>query len=283
MSSTFIPNPHASPLTETETKEAMNDKFHTQLNDKYKSVIRTYTDPPVPYQRYALFTFIPIKDATPNAQGVYGFAKIRGSYDTEKEATEQAELLIKSVDSANSIFLAPVGKPFPVSIDSKFVKEVTEVELKTEMTKTLSEDMKVKKKDDMQTQKEIFDRAQKMVEDSKQMEEGSYEEDPLEMYCGLHQTRANLIWTYKDYQRRQNEIKEALPRVRDRLAKLDKEHPEFVDLYYDRYMNARKVAGFKYDPEKDATTFMKYLQMDTILDFEQGYTGETLDTYIHGQ
>ena len=60
------------PLTTEETINALKDLSISMPS--YPSLDRLYADPPVSGQKFALFSFVPAKGATPDANGVYGMA-----------------------------------------------------------------------------------------------------------------------------------------------------------------------------------------------------------------
>ena len=80
------PDQFVEPLSVEEAKEAITELNNTSFTSKFPRVDRSYADPAVPLQNISLFSFMPAKGSTPNENGVYGFAKIRGSYASEMEA-----------------------------------------------------------------------------------------------------------------------------------------------------------------------------------------------------
>ena len=140
-----------SPLTDKQTINAMK-----VLNkNNFPEVERRYTDPVIDLQKIGLFSFVPARGAVPNNQGIYGFAKIRGNFANENEANERAEFIIRNVDSYNQIFHTYVGRPFPITVDSKYSAETQEIDIRKEMAKTVSENIKEKKEDEHKTMQEI--------------------------------------------------------------------------------------------------------------------------------
>jgi hypothetical protein len=104
------PSLDAAPLTDAETAAAVK-----QLNSaRYPAVERSFVDPAQAQQAVALVSFLPCEGASPNKLGLFGFAKVRGVYSTEKEAQDRAVYLIRNFDSVNTIHHVRVGCPFPV-------------------------------------------------------------------------------------------------------------------------------------------------------------------------
>jgi hypothetical protein len=113
------PEQGAPPLTEDEVEAAISTLDNTSFTVKFSRVDRTYADPPISLQTIGLLSFTPAKGATPNDNGVFGFAKLRGNYASELEAKQRAEAIIRNVDSYHQIYHTYVGRPFPVTASSK--------------------------------------------------------------------------------------------------------------------------------------------------------------------
>jgi hypothetical protein len=96
-------------LTEEQVKLALNELNNTSFTERFPEVERRFADPPIDLQKIGLISFVPAKGAKPNDQGVYGFAKLRGNYANTEEASEQAERLIRNVDSYHQIYHTFVG------------------------------------------------------------------------------------------------------------------------------------------------------------------------------
>ncbi len=75
---------------------------------------RHYVDPPLSNQDIGLISFVPCNDAKPNKYGVYGFAKIRGTFANVDESDQRALELIQKHDSVHKIYHVKVGTPFPI-------------------------------------------------------------------------------------------------------------------------------------------------------------------------
>ena len=93
------PDQTAPVLNQEQSVEALKVLNNTSFTDKFPRVERTYADPILPMQYIGLISFTPAKGATPNENGVFGFAKLRGNFSSEIEANERAEFIIRNVDS----------------------------------------------------------------------------------------------------------------------------------------------------------------------------------------
>lgn len=247
-------------LNEEEVELAMSELNNTDFVDKFPKVDRTYADPLINLQKYGLLSFVPAKGAKPNDNGVFGFAKLRGNFDSEMEANQRAEYLIRNVDSYHQIYHVYVGRPFPITSSSKYSAEVSEIDIRKEMTKTISENVKSKRDEEQQIMKEIKDREDKLIEESKRDEV-----DPYDEYITLKVKKAQLSWTYLEHDKKMKEIKDIIIRTRKDLLDMDEKYPEYQKTYFEKYMKAREDAGLKESKQDVEANFVKYLVEEACL------------------
>jgi hypothetical protein len=260
----------AGKLNLPELREAMAELNISSFVEKFPKMDRVYSDPQIPMQLYGLISFTPAKGATPNADGVFGFAKLRGNYATQVESDQRAEFLIRKVDSYHKIYHTYVGRPFPITFSSKYSAETTEIDIRKEMADTISSDIKANKDSDQKTIEEIRSREEKLLQESKNLED-----DPLETYITLKVKKAQLEWTYLEHIKKLKEIQTIILATRSTLVAMDSEHPEFITKYFEKYMTARTEAGFKEEtPEK---SFISYMGENVKL---PGLDGESIDDYV---
>lgn len=229
----------APPLTNEETKIAMKALINTDFMDRFPCIERKYADPVMPMQYIGLFSFTPAKGATPNENGVYGFAKLRGNFPDEISASERAAELIQTVDSYHQIYYPYIGRPFPITSSSKYSAQVDEIELKKELVKDVSHNIKSKKADDQQRMKEIEAQQEELLEESKR------EVDDYDTYITLRIKKAQLSFTYLEHMKKLEEVKGIIIKTRKEVEELDKLYPEYKREYYKKYMGAREKAGLK--------------------------------------
>jgi hypothetical protein len=256
------PDQTSPPLTIQESENAIKELNNTAFTSKFPRVDRTYADPVLTLQTIGLVSFIPAKGATPNEKGIYGFAKLRGNFQTEAEASQRAEFLIRNVDSYHQIFHTYVGRPFPLTNSSDYSATTDEIDIRKDTAQSISTDLRSKKSEDEQAMKEIKEREKQLLEESKREEA-----DPYDNYITLRVKKAQLSWTYLEHQKKMAEVKEILIKTRKDIEDLDGEFPEFKDSYYEKYVQARKDAGLKESEEQLQTNFMKYLVEDADLGF----------------
>jgi hypothetical protein len=254
------PEQAASNLSEDEVKQAMNELNNISFTSKFPRVDRTYADPPPPLQTIGLISFTPAKGAIPNDDGLYGFAKLRGNYSTQQEADQRAEYLIRNVDSYHQIYHCYVGRPFPITASSKYSAETTEIDIRKQMTESVSNDVKQKKMDEAKEIQEIKNREEALIAESKRDDV-----DPYDEYITLRVKKAQISWTYLEHIKKIKEIKEIILKTRTHIEKLDSENPEYKEKYFDKYMSARKESGFKDTKEELENNFLKFLVEDAHL------------------
>ena len=246
-------------LNNDETNEAMKELNNTSFTDKFQRIDRTYADPPLPMQFIGLISFTPAKGATPNENGVFGFAKLRGNFASEIEASQRAELIVRNYDSHHQIYHTYVGRPFPITNSSKYSAETSEIDIRKEMITDISKNIKDQKIKDAENIRDIREREEKLIEESKQEKVDEYEE-----YITLSVKKAQLSWTFLEHQKKMAEVKDIIIKTREQLEKADKEYPEFKNTYYEKYMKARENAGLKDDFKE---SFLKFLVEDADLGF----------------
>lgn len=254
------PDLSSQPLTNQEAVDAMKDLNITSFTEKFPKVDRTYSDPSIAMQNIGLISFVPAKGATPNENGVFGFAKLRGNYSTDIEANQRAEYLIRNVDSYHQIYHTYVGRPFPITVSSSYSAETAEVDIRKETTKTISSSIKSKKDEEQQQIREIKEREEKLLEESKR--ENS---DPYEDYITLRVKKAQLSFTYLEHLKKTEEIRDIIIKTRNEVMDLDNEFPEFKNTYYEKYMSARKEAGIKESSDDSQGNFIKFLVEEAVL------------------
>jgi len=239
-------------LSDEDTAVAKQDIIKKDFIRSYPASEKTFADPSIPGQRLCLVSFVPSVDATPDKDGMYGMIKVRGSFETEDEADDRAELLIRTVDSYHKIFTAYVGKPFPATTSSKYAAESNDIDIKKKVTEVISKDIKRQRMEEKKEIAEIKDREKKLMEDVEK------DFDPYERYIELRVKKAQLVWTYLETQKKMDEMKDSIVKTRVEIVELDEENPSYFSTYREKYMNARRDAGLK----DDDASFLSYLGDD---------------------
>lgn len=255
------PEQNARELNNSEVTNAMKELNNTSFTHKFLKVERRYADPVEPSQRVGLISFVPAKGSRPNDKGIYGFAKLRGNYATEGEASERAEYLIRNVDSYHQIYHAYVGRPFPLTTSSKFSEKTDEIDLKKSVKESVSADVRKKRDEEQKIMDDMKEREEALIEDTRE----DKVEDPHETYTTLRVKKAQISWTYLETQKKLEEMKNIIIKTRSEIDDMDKENSEYKEQYYERYMKARRDAGIPSDRIED--NFVKYMVEDANLGF----------------
>jgi hypothetical protein len=255
----WLPEQGKPKLTETEVSSAVSTLSQKAYLEKFPQFDRVYCDPPMAMQQFGLISFVPSRGATPDSNGIFGFAKLRGNFSTILESDERAEKIIRDVDSYNSIKHCVVGRPFPLTTSEDFSEVVNEIDIKKVATEEISSNIKAQRAKDKDQVDTINKREEALREDV------SKEVDPYDEYITLRIKTAQLSWNYIEHIRKIKEIKELVIAARKTVAEMDVTYPEFQATYYKKYMDARKEAGIK-ESSEDADNFIKFLVQDVPLE-----------------
>lgn len=224
-------------LTDKETKEATKELL-VNIIRKYPVLDKYYNDPELKNQDYCLHSFVPAKGAKPDKDGVFGMMKCRGTFATQKDAEERATYIIKNADSYHKIYTSFVGKPFPVTENSKFVEEINEIALKEKTDDVVSADIKSKAKEE----KAVFEDLQKRKKEFELLSNASMIED-IDEYITSMVTRGNMDVLIGDLDKKKKEYEKIRDKAFDFIKEADKENPDFRDKFIDIYMSKCKEVG----------------------------------------
>ena len=248
-------------LNTSQTSEAQ--KVLLKNNLLFPRSVKSINDPVILGQEFGLFSFTPAKDVKPNENGIYGVFNVRGNFATLEESQTYAEKLIKNHDSYNEIHTIRVGQCIPLSKKTEFVEETNMVDINKEVENIVSQDIKEKRQKEKQEMKTIQEREQKLLQENKEILDGTYEQDPLDQYIMLRVKKAQLMWTLVETRKRiEKEIIPAIRKSKQDIVDMDKKYPDFEKLYYDRYIEARKSVGIKEQDKLNYSYFMQYLLDD---------------------
>lgn len=249
-------------LTEEEVTHAMKELNNSSFVRKFLKIERRYADPVEPTQKIGLISFVPAKGATPNQKGVYGYAKLRGNYGTEKEANERAEFIIRNVDSYHQIYHTYVGRPFPVTTSSDYANDTVEIDIRNTMVESISNSIKNKKEEEKKHVEEVQQKERELLKD---VEKG--EEEDLDRYIALKVKKAQVTWTYNETLKKMEEMKNIIIKARKEIEEMDKADENLIKNYFEKYQKARESSGLSSSAVDMKDTFMKYLVEDIDLGF----------------
>lgn len=245
-------------LTTEELKEAVKELVIDSFVRKFPRNEKFYADPVYNNQVYCLHSFVPAKGATPNKDGIYGMVKCRGCFANIEEANQRAEWLIKNSDSYHSIYTSYVGRPFPASLNPRYVEETKEVDIKQQAVETISHDVKNRREKEKKEIDEIKEKEKKLLDDV------AKPEDPYDKYTTLRVKKAQLTWTYSETKKKMDQMRDLIIKAREEIAIMDEENSDYQNQYMDRYRKAREESGLKEDTD---SSFMKYMVDDLDLGF----------------
>lgn len=249
----YIPNMNIPPLTKQETDNAVNNLVNKLT---YPNIERRYIDPFIDQQKFCLISFVPSEKAVPDKDGFFGFMKVRGSFNTEEEAVQYSESLIRNVDSYHKIYISHVGRPFPITNKSDYSKEITDIDLKKKIEDNISADVKKKREQEAKEIEEVKSREKELLEDVKK------EESDEDRYTTLKVKKAQLTWTFLETESKVKQIVDSIARAQKELEDFDKNSPKLKEMYFERYKNARKESGLPVDPESTDKSFVRYMVED---------------------
>jgi len=267
MLSKTIVNPNRNNLTDDELHQAKNNLLKDTL--LFPQSVKSINDPIILSQEYGLVSFTPSKDARPNAHGIYGVLKLRGNFPTTQEAQTYAEQLVRNHDSYNEIYTVKVGTSVPLTKESHFVEETDLIDLNEQVNSIVSSDVKEKRKQEQKEIKVIKEREKKLLQENKEILSGDYKQDPLENYIMVRVKKAQLMWTLIENRKRiVNDLIPVIQKVKQEIKDLDKLHPEFDKLYYERYKEARESVGLKDQDSMSYDNFLAYLLDDKDINID---------------
>ena len=246
-------------LTDEDSRNAVSELESKELLFPIRD--RHLCDDQLQFQNIGLISFVPCAGAKPNEKGIYGFAKLRGNFSTEDEASKRAEYLIRTSDSYHKIFHTFVGKPFPITESSDFSVEAQNIDIRNEAAKATSTSIRKKRDDEIAQIKEIERREQELKDDVAMEPE---DVDPLDRYITLKVKTAQLTWTYLEHLKKMAEVREVLIKAREQTKEMDEKSPEYNKAYFDKYQKAREVSGLETNTDS-SENFIRYMVEDVDL------------------
>jgi hypothetical protein len=218
----------------------------------FPKVDRYICDPVRDNQKYCLHSFVPSQGATPDKDGIFGMLKCRGTFETTHEMDTRAEDIVRNIDSYHELYHGYVGKPFPFSVDSKYIEEEVEIDIKKKIVSEVSSAVKKMRDNEKVIKEEVKDQEEALIYDV----DDSKVEDPAEYYTGIRVKRANLIHTIMESKKKLIEMQDYLRTACSEIKKIDKSSKKlYKKEFIKRYMTAREKAGIPADDD----TLIQYL------------------------
>jgi len=252
----------SKPLTDDELVHAFEDLYV----DKYIKADRKYIDPEVSGQKYALFSFNPTNGSNPDEDGIYGFIKVRGTFNRLEEAEEKSKELIQ-YQSANQIFVCDVGSPTPLQsrvLDRNNVVEVDHPDRESDENLKYANLIKEQTTKEKHKIEEIKKKIEYLRED---VTKDPNEKEPLQIYLELNQKRATAAYLYTQHQEKLEETKNIVLRSRQQISDMDQEHPNLKEEYLEHYKKTCEECGIDKAEDNMAVMIKKYFGEDPDLGF----------------
>jgi hypothetical protein len=244
------PQPYARKLTLEETKIACDDL----VVQSYPCVERGIQDPAIAQQNIALFSFYP---AETNDYGILGFAKVRGVFATEEEATTHSRQLIRKFDSANPIHQVRVGRPFPVCGGiTKLHKKVDKIVIDEELERAEGALMRKHLQKEHEIKKELDERVRNLEADV----QSNGDEDPVERYNILRHKIVSVAILYEDYLNKIEKFKDVMIKTVKQMREMETPHIlENFERVYDERMESIGVDSEATPETKKIHSYFKFL------------------------
>lgn len=228
-------------LTREQLESAQQIKNTQFLQLEFPRTRRVRVDPEINNQRFALISFVPSSGATPDSDGCFGVAKVRGVFPTVDEADEWANNLIRNFDSYAEIDFVPVGREFPVMADNMiYVRETREVDVRKILDKTTKEYLEKKREQEKQQIEEIKQRQKELQELPKEEDKES-----IDYYIKLRVKRATSLMRKDEARNVMNQCNHVIDATGVELNEVEEKHPEFAKKYLEQYETALKESGIK--------------------------------------
>jgi hypothetical protein len=228
-------------LTAEQLESAQELKNTNFMKLEFPRSRKVRVDPELNNQRFSLVSFIPSKNATPDEDGCFGVAKVRGAFANIEEADEWANNLIRNYDSYAEIDFVPVGREFPIMADNMvYVRETREVDVRKILDKTTKEYLDKKREQEKQQIDEIKKR-------QKELQELPQEEDKesIDYYIKLRVKRATSLMRKDEARTVMNQCAQVIDATGVELNEVEEKHPEYAKTYLEQYETALKETGIK--------------------------------------
>lgn len=232
-------------IQHSELRQAISDLVVDTLVKDYPKIERRLEDPEYNEQKYCLHSFIPSSGATPDKDGVFGIMKFRGAFKTIEDMQERTSYLIRNVDSYNRYFEGFVGKPFPVTVDTRYAERQEFIDVRNKISEVTAKHVAEERKKEKKDMEDLKMRQEKLQE--KVDEESA---DPFTHYLEQRVKRSHLIFTVVGGKKTLNTYLHSIRKINAWLKEQDELHPDYKESFMDRFMEARRAVSI---PDSDLT------------------------------
>jgi hypothetical protein len=239
-----------------DSSNVIRDQFHPPLNKEQLEsskqdnlvpfpptrVIRSDTDPPLTDQAVGLVSFVIFKEprTTVNNQKCFGLFKLRGNYQNEKDADARASLLIREVDSANRVFVTPVGKWVPLTSDLNFSKDFLDVKINEDEIQLRDQAAKEKQSESRKIVTDLNDRIEKLTRPDDDIYS---DKTTLRYYAMKRVSEMKIFEEVNNYVKKLESMRETLTQVRTELKALETNYPDHPGKWIELWNEERAKTG----------------------------------------
>jgi hypothetical protein len=274
---TFTPtHPTNEPFLSNEQVVLAKEELLKDTNN-FPRINRRFVDPPKAGEpKFALFSYIDhpdvdmdkfledIKDSLKfkhrkrldelqaRSSRVKGIAKIRGAYMSQQEADQRAEEIVREVDSTNSIFMCVIGMPFPL-VSEGFAEEIREIDIRKETENAISQNVRKQRMKEKKEMEEIKMREEDLMRNA----EKDPNVDDADNYTAQRVKLSHLRYSIEQHVKKHAECVDNEKRCVSWLLDMKTRHPEFEEMYMEKYMAGRKAAYIPDDHIPEG--FMRYM------------------------
>jgi len=261
----FIPDIDP-PLDKQSTINALKELSITSPT-LFKKSERKYVDPCIEGQLISLFSFMPSANARPDEHGIYGFAKIRGSFPNEEQAQQKAISIIQQVDSVNKIYHVKTGMPFPICTSSDFSAQIDNVDLTANSKETISNLVRKAGDEDLKKIQEIRERELQLKADvSKTAEQHQAELTPLDKYIFSRKKLSDNLYVFVEHKKKLAEIKKVILAAQTESDEIEKNYPNVLSEYRIKYEQVAQETGINTSTDTMALMIKQYFNEKPDLD-----------------
>jgi hypothetical protein len=230
----------APSLTSEETKAAV-----TELVSSFPKLRRCKYDPELENQLFTLLSFHIFEKPV---NGVYGMVQARGTWPSLEKATEEAEKLIKEVDSVNKIHIAPTGYWSLFTNEDKFTLEKRDVSTEQSEAEIQRKAM-IEQREKNEKEKKAHESRVKNLR--KEEDDLDYDLDSLDYFTKTKVSYREMSGYIHQSEQKLSKMKDDLEKIRVKVKNLEKAHPEYIGQWLAHYNKARVERGFAELKEED--------------------------------
>lgn len=214
---------------------------------EWPQVEKRWADPPIIGQKYCSFSFVPSSGSSPDKDGLYGYLKVRGTFEREEDRDAHAEEILNNVDSYHAIHHGRTGEPLPLvrDDDDRYCQETVNTSLRDKIRSEMSQNIR----EHRENEKKFVEEAEKHAAEERAKDEAAMrgEVDQEERYTTLRVKRANLIFTLYQMLSGMKRYKDTLKQTMEILDQMDEEFPEYKNTFMYRYNKAAEEVGLPPD------------------------------------